>query len=139
MVVSSGKNRIDFGGNLAQGSLGLTTDSFAIAATTNASIKATVAVKVETLQASIKATQIAIGNSTFELFQGLSDLIDALGTLVVMSPVGTCTPLMAAPTWTAQIVPLKLKISTLITSLASADDVTKVDEGDISLGADVGS
>ena len=139
MVIESGNNRIDFGGNLVQGSMGLTTDNFAVAASMNASIKATVAVKVESLQASIKATQMAIGSDTFELFQGLSDLIDAIGTIVVTSPVGTCTPISAAPTWVAQVIPIKIKISTMITSLASADDVDAVDEGDTSLGTDVGS
>jgi phage gp45-like len=60
----------------------------------------------------IKAPKIAIGGNGFELFDSLIKLIDILGTLVVTSPVGTCTPLKTAPTW-AQIEQIKTMISNI--------------------------
>lgn len=67
----------------------------------------------EAVSLSFKAAQVAIGNDQIELVDGLLKLIDALGTLSVMSPVGTCTPLQAAPTWALQVLPLKIKLMTL--------------------------
>jgi len=88
----------------------------------------------ESLKISLKATQIAIGNDQFELFDGLIQLIDAFGTLIVTSPVGTCTPLQASPSWAAQVLPLKLKMQTLKTSLESADDYTPPTEVSSQIG-----
>lgn len=139
IVLVSGNNRIDLGGTVAQGTMGLKTDKLSIE-TTSTSIKASTGVKVESsTQVSIKGTQIAIGNSQFELFDGLDKLITALGGLVINSPVGTCTPFMAAPTWASDVVPLQTKIKALVSSLASADAVSPSDEGDITLGDEVGS
>lgn len=120
ITLCSGKNKVVLGGNPVLGETSITTDTFAVSALST-SIKSTKDIKAEALQVSIKGTQMAIGNDVFELFDGLSQLIDALGTLVVTSPVGQCTPLMAAPTWAAQVIPLKLKILTLKGSLASPD------------------
>lgn len=139
IVMVSGKNRIDMGGNPAIGAIGLTTDNLAVAASMKANIKANLAINAETLQMSLKATQMAIGSDAFELFDGLGQLIDALGSLIVTSPVGTCTPLMAAPTWAAQVIPLKVKIGLMKMSLQSADAPEDSDEGDVDLGDDVGS
>lgn len=67
-------------------------------------------IKMEaTISTGIKTTQFAVGNDSFELIDGLSKLIDALGTLIVTSPVGPCSPLMAAPTW-AQVELIKTQL-----------------------------
>lgn len=138
MVIVSGNNRIDLGGNVAQGKMGLKTDKL-IVANNQFSVRTLADIKTESLQLSMKATQMAIGSDQFELFDGLIKLIDALGTLVVTSPFGTCTPLMAAPTWAAQVVPLKVLIQTMKMSLKAADSFEASDEGDITLGGNVGA
>lgn len=138
MVLVSGKNRIDLGGSTSSATMGFKTDAFAIESKT-ASVKASKAFKVETAEVSIKATKVAIGSSQFELFDGLDKLIEAIGSIVVTSPVGTCTPIMAAPTWASKVVPLQTKIKALVTSVASAETVTVSDEGDIKLATNVGS
>lgn len=77
--------------------------------TLEASVAATKAIK-------IKGNQIAIGSDSVELIDTVLNLIDALGTLVVSSPVGPCSPVKSAPTW-AQIEALKSKLSTIKGSL----------------------
>lgn len=77
--------------------------------TLQASIEATASVK-------IKANQIAIGSGSVELFDTIIKLIDAIGTLVVSSPVGPCSPVQSAPTW-AQIEAIKAKLSLVKGSL----------------------
>lgn len=69
-----------------------------------------------TLTAKLKAKQIAIGNDSFELINGLVKLIDALGALVVVSPAGPCNPLQATPTWT-QVIAIKQQLTMLKGSL----------------------
>lgn len=64
----------------------------------------------------IKGLKIAIGSSSFELLDGLVKLIDALGTLIVTSPTGPCSPLQASPTW-AQIIAIKTQLTVLKGSL----------------------
>jgi len=64
----------------------------------------------------IKSAKIAIGSGSVELLDTLIKLVDALGTLIVNSPVGPCSPLQAAPTW-SQVVELKTKISSIKGSL----------------------
>jgi len=122
VIIKSGSSQLELGGNPAVGKFSVTTGSIVMESSLEASIKAKLAVKIEaTAQVSIKAQQLAIGNDQFELFDGLTQLIDALGSLVVTSPVGTCTPLMSAPTWAAQILPIKMKLMVLKGSLKSAD------------------
>jgi hypothetical protein len=138
MVFVSGNNRIDLGGSASAGKMGLKTDDLIIQSKT-ASLKASSKIKVESGEISMKATKVAIGSSQFELFDGLDKLIEAIGSIVVTSPVGTCTPIMAAPTWASKVVPLQTKIKALVTSVASADAFSPTDEGDIQLATDVGS
>lgn len=137
--IKSGNSTINLGGNAAESSLGFKSDKLFLETTTDINIKAKTGITAETIAFSIKAINIALGNDQIELIDGLLQLIDALGTIVVTSPVGTCTPLMAAPTWTAQIIPLKVKLSTLKSSVASADPVEVIDAGDITLSGDIGS
>lgn len=134
----SGQNRIDMSGNLIQGQMGFKTDKMILDATLQMSIKATAKISAQALQVSIKGTQMAIGSDQFELFDGLVKLIDGLGGLVVTSPVGTCTPLMAAPTWATAILPLKIKIQTMVTGLQDPDSFEASDEGETTIGDDIG-
>jgi len=120
IILKSGSSQIELGGNPALGSFGVKSGKAVMDFSTTASIKATTGLALQSLQVSIKGTQIAIGNEQFELIDGLMKLIDALGTLTVISPVGTCTPLSAAPTWAAQILPLKIKMSLVKGSLKDA-------------------
>lgn len=138
LVFESGQNRIDMSGNLISGKMGFKTDKFTIEAM-QASIKATTKFTAQALQVSIKGTQLAIGSDQFELFEGLGKLIDALGGLIVTSPVGTCTPLMAAPTWASDVLPLKIKIAAMTGSLADAEAFEASDQGDTELSEDIGS
>lgn len=137
IVLVSGKNRIDLGGNAAIGKMGFQTDNIAFEAK-QMSIKSTMSYKMQSLAVSMKATTMAIGSDQFELFDGLVKLIDGLGELVITSPVGTCTPFKLAPQWTAKIEPLKAMIKTLVSSLKDPDPVEKSDDGGIDLGTDVG-
>lgn len=121
IILKSGSSQIELGGNPAVGTFGVKTGKAVMELSTTASIKSTLGLALESLQVSIKGTQIAIGNDQFELIDGLIQLIDAIGTLVVTSPVGTCTPLMSAPTWAAQVLPLKIKMSLIKGSLKDAD------------------
>lgn len=121
IILKSGTTQVEIGGNPAIGNFSVKAGKTVIDTTTTASIKSTVGMSLQSLQMSIKGTKMAIGNDTFELFDGLVQLIDALGSLVVTSPVGTCTPLMAAPTWAAQVLPLKIKLSIIKGSLKDAD------------------
>lgn len=47
----------------------------------------------------IKSDKIAIGKNGVELLDQLSKMLDELGKVKPISPVGPCTPLMATPEW----------------------------------------
>lgn len=47
----------------------------------------------------IKSDKIAIGKDGVELLDQLSKMLDELGKVKPISPVGPCTPLMATPEW----------------------------------------
>lgn len=64
----------------------------------------------------VKGLKIAIGNSSFELIDGLIKLIDALGTIIVTSPVGPCNPLQSSPMW-AQVMAIKTQLTIIKGSL----------------------
>lgn len=64
----------------------------------------------------IKGAKVAIGSSGVELIDSVIKLVDAIGTLVVNSPVGPCSPAKSAPTWT-QIEAIKSKLSSIKGSL----------------------
>jgi len=117
LTITSGGSTIVLGGNLAIAEINVATDNMTVEASMNTVIKSELSIKVETLQLSLKGTQVAIGNDSIELIDGLIQLIDAIGQLTIMSPVGTCTPVMAAPQWAGSVIPLKVKLSTLKGSL----------------------
>lgn len=64
----------------------------------------------------IKAPKVAIGSGGVELLDKLISLIDGLGALTVISPVGMCAPLMATPQW-AQVEAVKSAINSIKGSL----------------------
>ena len=138
LILKSGQAKIELSGTLATGKINMKANEINMEGQLTTSIKSTVSHSVESLQVSIKGQQMAIGNDRFELFQGLSDLIDALGTLVVTSPVGTCTPLMAAPTWASKVLPIQILIKTMTTSLKSASSAEfSGDDSTDSIGDDL--
>jgi hypothetical protein len=47
----------------------------------------------------INSPKVAIGKSGIELLDQLSKLVDMLGKVIPISPVGPCTPLMSTPQW----------------------------------------
>jgi len=117
MKIESGQNIIDIAGNAAQGELTVTTGKLAFD-TFETSFKAQTTFKVEaTTGVSIKGLQVAIGNDTIELIDGLLQILDGIGQITVTSPVGLCTPIMASPQWASSIIPLIVKFNTLKGSL----------------------
>jgi len=60
--------------------------------------------------ASIDSPKIAIGHDSIELLDQLSKLIDALGMVTAISPVGPCTPLQGTPQW-PQVIQIQSKIN----------------------------
>jgi hypothetical protein len=60
--------------------------------------------------AKINSPKVAIGHDGIELLNELSELIDALGEVIPISPVGPCTPLMSTPQW-AQVKQVQSKIN----------------------------
>ena len=118
MTITSGKSTLVMDGSSpAQSTTTLTTDVLTIEASMDTIINSKASLKVETLQMSLKGTQVAIGNDTIELIDGIIQLIDSIGQVTVTSPVGTCTPIMASPQWASGVIPLKVKLSTLKGSL----------------------
>ena len=74
-------------------------------------------VKIEGSQTvKISSPKVAIGGNGTELIDQVCQLIDALGNLTAISPVGPCTPLTAAPTW-AMVMAIKMKLSSIKGSL----------------------
>lgn len=76
--------------------------------------------KLKSKNLSLQGNKIAIGNAGFELFDGLSRFIDAIGTLVIMSPTGTCVPIQGAPTW-AQVLAIKQQIDAIKGKIENPD------------------
>lgn len=77
----------------------------------------TLSTSIESLkEIKIKSAKIAIGFGGVELVDSLIKIVDAIGTLVVSSPVGPCSPIKSAPTW-AQLEQIKTKLSTIKGSL----------------------
>lgn len=64
----------------------------------------------------ISGPKIAIGGNGTELIDTICSLVDAIGTLTAISPIGPCTPLTAAPSW-ASVTALKAKLSAIKGSL----------------------
>jgi hypothetical protein len=117
MTITSGSSTLVIDSSGSQGITTLTTDELKIETAVNTIINSKQSLKAETLQMSLKGTQVAIGNDSIELIDGLIQLIDGIGSVTVTSPVGTCTPLQASPQWTSSVLPLQIKLKTLKGSL----------------------
>ena len=117
----SNDHRIEIGTtDLAGDGVAIKTELLAVGAS-DVSVQATGAIKMQGVGGvSINGTTIAIGNDAVELLATLTELIDALGAVAPISPVGNCTPLQATPQW-AQVIPLQLKIKTLTGSVEQAE------------------
>ena len=133
IILKSGTSTVE----LTAKSFGTSTVDIKLTALNSIDLKATNSVNIKGLSASIKSTKLAIGSDTFELFDGLIQLIDTLGTIVVTSPVGTCTPVKAAPTWVKMEI-LKAKIKTLKTSLQDPSEFSLSGDDTNSIGDDIG-
>jgi hypothetical protein len=68
------------------------------------------------VSAVIKSPKVAIGNESVELLDTLCKLIDAIGALKIMSPVGVCPPCLSGIGWTS-VQDMKRKISSIKGSL----------------------
>lgn len=66
--------------------------------------------------ASINSPKIAFGKDDVELLDQLSQLVDALGKVIPISPVGPCTSLMTSPGWSA-VAAIQAKIKEITGSL----------------------
>ena len=64
----------------------------------------------------LNSPKIAIGNGGIELLDQLSQLIDKIGALVIITPVGPCTPVVGAMGW-ADVVAIQSKIKQIKGSL----------------------
>ena len=60
-------------------------------------------------RAYIKSPKVAIGKDGIELLDELAKLVDALGLVIPISPVGPCTSLKSSPNW-PQVEAVKAKI-----------------------------
>jgi hypothetical protein len=116
ITITSGQNTISLAGNPALGETTVTTSTLNFSAI-DTKFDSKKEFAVETLQLKMKGAQVAIGNDVFELIDGLIQLIDGIGSVVVTSPVGNCTPISAAPTWPSLVIPLQIKMRAIKGSL----------------------
>lgn len=61
------------------------------------------------IKAYIKSPKVAIGKEGVELLDQLAKLVDALGLVMPISPIGNCTSLKTSPNW-PQVEEIKAKI-----------------------------
>ena len=64
----------------------------------------------------LKSPKIAIGTDGTELLDQLVQLIDAIGTQTIITPVGPASPVSASPQW-AQVTAIQQKINGIKGSL----------------------
>lgn len=64
----------------------------------------------------IKSPKVAIGKDGVELLDQLSQLVDAIGKLIAISPVGPCNALVTSPEW-AGVAAVQAKIKEITGSL----------------------
>ncbi len=64
----------------------------------------------------IKSAKVAIGFGPIELLDTIIKLVDKIGTVVVTSPVGPCSPLMASTQW-LEVIKLKVALNSIKGSL----------------------
>jgi len=115
LVITSGTTVITIAG-------GNTTQTFEVSTKGNIGLDAAKDVTVSGLSMELSSkstfaidakTGLSITSAGSELLDLLTKLIDELGTLTVVSPVGTCTPIMSAPTW-AKVLLIKTKMKLMM-------------------------
>lgn len=115
LVITSGTTEITIAGGSA-------TQTFEVSTKGTISLDATQDVTISGLSmdmssntsVSIEAkTGLTIKSAGSELLDLLSTLIDELGALILTSPVGPCSPLMAAPTW-AKVAAVQVKLKLMM-------------------------
>lgn len=115
LVITSGTTEITIAG-------GTTTQTVDISTKGNISLDATKDVTVSGLSMELASKTtvaieakagLSITSAGSELLDLLTTLIDELGTITVTSPVGTCTPVMASPTW-AKVLAIQIKMKLMM-------------------------
>lgn len=108
--IASGQTTIDI--KKLPGSIEISTKKLTIDTDISVSVS-TLTHEIEaTLKATMKAPQVAIGTDGIELLDQIGQLIDALGSVAPISPLGPCTPLQATPMW-VQVQLIKAKLKTI--------------------------
>ena len=133
--IVSGNNRFEIGGTdlVGDNAVAMKADIAAIDAV-DVSIRATNKINIQgASNISINSAKVAIGNDTVELLSTLVELIESLGKVQVVSPVGQCTPFMGTPQW-VDVVKIKTKINTLTGNIEQAEilSTTVTDEDNFS-------
>ena len=98
------------------GSVEITTGAMDLVASRTFSLSTKMLDIDATASLKLKSPKVAIGYGGVELVDTLIKIIDAIGTLVVSSPVGPCSPVQTAPSW-AQLVQIKTQLSSIKGSL----------------------
>lgn len=65
---------------------------------------------------SMNSPKVAIGTDSIELLDQLSQLIDAIGQIIVISPIGPCNAVDTSPQW-SQVAAIQAKIKEITGSL----------------------
>jgi hypothetical protein len=94
----------------------LKTKTLEITADTSITEKTTDWATTASATAKIKSPKVAFGTDGIELLDQLAQLVDAIGMLTAISPVGPCSPLTAAPQWSG-VDAIKAKIKEITGSL----------------------
>lgn len=115
LVITSGTTVITIAG-------GTTTQTVEVSTKGNISLDATKDIAASGLSIELAAktrcdieakTGLSLKSAGSELLDLISTLIDEIGSLTTTSPVGTCTPLLASPTW-AKVVAVQVKLKLMM-------------------------
>jgi hypothetical protein len=134
MVLSSGTNNISLASEIAVPEIGISSGgNVTIQANQSIDLNSLLAFRATALETSIVSAQVAIGNSAFELIDGLIQIIEGIGDLTITSPTGTCAPVNTSPQWAAKILPLLTLMKTLKVDPEEAKEATKLDAGSLDI------
>jgi hypothetical protein len=137
IILKSGQSVVEIGGNPALGQFGAKANTITLDALQAVNIGSKLNMNLQGTLLSIKGLQIAIGNDTVELVNALVELITELGQVIVNSPVGTCTPIATSPNWAAKVIPLQVKLMTLMSSPQDAEAFELKGDDSEDLGDDI--
>jgi len=129
--IVSGSNRIEIGKTDLAGtdSLGINT-KVTVIKSDEFSLTSSNVIKIKSQDIHIKGVKVAIGNEQVELIKFLMDLIDKIGTIIVTSPYGPCSPVNQAPTWISDILPMKDLLGTLKLSVKDPTAIKSASDSD---------